>query len=255
MKNIISISNQKGGVGKTTTTQALACALKGRGFNVLVIDMDPQANLTFCLGADNESSPTIYEVLRGDASLADAIQITEGADIVSANILLSGIELEFTQTGREFLLHECLQTVHNQYDYVLIDTPPALSILTVNAFTASDYIIVPMLSDIFSLQGIAQLFETVTKVRKYCNPKLKIGGILLTRFNNRTILSNEIKGTAELIAQDLEIVLFETKIRTSIALSEAQSMQKNMLAYNKRANAVQDYQDFVEELFTRGILS
>lgn len=255
MKNIISISNQKGGVGKTTTTQALASALKGRGFKVLAIDMDPQANLTFCLGADNENLPTIYDVLRGDATLEEAVQSTEGGDVVAANILLSGIELEFTQTGREFLLHERLQIITEQYDYVLIDTPPALSILTVNAFTASDYVIVPMLSDIFSLQGIAQLFETVTKVRKYCNPKLKIGGILLTRFNGRTILSNEIKGTAELIAQDLEITLFDTKIRTSIALSEAQSMQKNMLVYNKRANAVQDYQDFVEELITRGILA
>lgn len=253
MPKIIAISNQKGGVGKTTTTSALAVGLKHKGFHVLAIDLDPQGNLGFCLGAETENHATIYEVLKGEIGLVSAIQRTSMVDVVTSSILLSGIELEFTNTGREYLLRDAIEPIAHLYDYILIDTPPALSILTVNAFTAADYIVVTMLADIFSLQGIAQLYESVGRVKKYCNPRLEIAGILLTRFNPRTVLSNEIKGTAALISENLNIPLFNTFIRTSVAISEAQSLQKDIIEYAPKANGIKDYLDFVDELLARGI--
>ena len=253
MAKVISISNQKGGVGKTTTTGAIAAGFKIKGYKVLCVDLDPQSNLSFSSGAETEDCPTIYEVLKGEAKTLFTIQKMPSFDIISSNILLSGIELEFTQTGREYLLREALSTVKDKYDFIFIDTPPALSILTVNAFTASDYIIIPMLADIFSLQGIAQLSETIERVKKYCNPNLKIEGIVLTKFNKRTILSREIKGTAELIAEQLGTSIFNTTIRSSVAIMEAQTNQQEMFSYAPKNSAVKDFKDFVNELIERGL--
>ncbi|MDF2948246.1 MAG: ParA family protein [Sedimentibacter sp.] len=253
MAKVISVSNQKGGVGKTTTTGAVAAGFKLKGYRVLCVDLDPQSNLSFSSGAETEDCPTIYEILRGEAKTSFSIQKMTSFDIVSSNILLSGIELEFTQTGREYLLKEALNTVKDKYDYIFIDTPPALSILTVNAFTASDYIIIPMNADIFSLQGIAQLSETIDRVRKYCNSNLKVEGIVLTKFNKRTVLSREIKGTAELIAEKLNTSIFDSTIRSSVAIMEAQTNQQDIYNYSPKNAASQDYMDLVEELIERGL--
>lgn len=253
MAKVISISNQKGGVGKTTTAGAIAAGFKLKEYKVLCVDLDPQSNLSFSAGAETEDCPTIYEILRGEAKTSFSIQKMPSFDIISSNILLSGIELEFTQTGREFLLKEALNTVKDKYDYIFIDTPPALSILTVNAFTASDYIIIPMNADIFSLQGIAQLSETIDRVRKYCNPNLKVEGIVLTKYNKRTILSREIKGTGELIAQQLNTNIFNSTIRSSVAIMEAQTNQQDIYNYSPKNAASQDYMDLVEELIERGL--
>lgn len=253
MAKIISITNQKGGVGKTTTTGAVAAGFKLKGYKVLCVDLDPQSNLSFSAGAETEECPTIYEILKGEAKTSFSIQKMQSFDIISSNILLSGIELEFTQTGREYLLKEALSSVKDKYDYIFLDTPPALSILTVNAFTASDYIIIPMLADIFSLQGIAQLSETIDRVRRYCNPNVKVEGIVLTKFNKRTILSREIKGTAELIAEQLNTEIFKTTIRSSVAVMEAQTNQQDIYNYSPKNGAAKDYMDLVEELIERGL--
>ncbi len=253
MGKVISISNQKGGVGKTTTTCNLAAGLTKKGFHVLVIDLDAQGNLGFSVGADIDTCATIYDVLKGSTKTQFAIQKKETADIITSSILLSGIELEFTNTGREFLLKEAIGPILDNYDYILLDTPPALGILTINAFTAADTIIVPMLSDIFSLQGIAQLYETFERVKKYCNPNLTISGILLTKHNPRTHLSREIRGTAELIARDLNIKLFDSTIRSSVVVSEAQSVQQSILEYAPEHNISKDYLQFTNELLAKGI--
>lgn len=253
MAKVISISNQKGGVGKTTTTGAIAAGYKLKGYKVLCVDLDPQSNLSFSSGAETEDCPTIYEILKGEAKTSFSIQKLPSFDIISSNILLSGIELEFTQTGREYLLKEALSSVMDKYDYIFIDTPPALSILTVNAFTASDYIIIPMLADIFSLQGITQLSETIDRVRKYCNPNVKVEGIVLTKFNKRTVLSREIKGTAELIAEQLHTQIFNSTIRSSVAIMEAQTNQQDIYSYAPKNNSTQDYMNLVEELMERGL--
>lgn len=254
MGKVIAFSNQKGGVGKTTSTVAVACALRRRGFSVLAVDLDPQGNLSFCMGADSsELCASIYNVLKGDIKLRAAIQHTPQMDVVASNILLSGIELEFTNSGREYLLREALAPVLPSYDYVLIDSPPALGILTINTFTAADIIIVPMLSDIFSLQGIAQLHDTVMRVQKYCNPGLTYGGILLTRCAPRTLLSTEIRGTAEMISQELDIPMFQTSIRSNIAVCEAQSLQMDLFEYAPKTPAAQDYAALVDEMLKKGI--
>ncbi len=247
---ILTFSNQKGGVGKTTTTSTVALMLKSKGYSVLVIDMDPQCNLTFCLGADSDTSASIYEVMKGEVKLQHAIQRTTPVDVVSSNIALSGLELEFVSAGREFLLREAIRTLPIKYDFILIDTPPALSLLTVNAFSASDGIIVTMLADIFSLQGIAQIYESTERVKTYTNPNLKIMGILLTKFNKRGIFAREILGTAELIAKDLGIRLFESTIRESVAMRESQALQKSIMDYSPRSNSAKDYMAFTEELIS-----
>ncbi len=253
MAKIICVTNQKGGVGKTTTTYALSLGLKRNKFKVLIVDLDPQGNLSFSVGADSENSDTIYEVLKGETLAKEAIQHTEIIDIIPSNIVLSGVDLEFTHTGREFLLKEALAPILDLYDYVILDTPPALSILTVNAFAAADSIIIPMVADIFSLQGIAQLYETISRVKKYCNPTMKIEGILLTRFNSRVILSAEIKGTAEMLAEELNTIVFDTHIRASVAIQEAQTNQADLYDYSPQNSAVKDYSNFVKELLKRGI--
>lgn len=253
MAKTIVVSNQKGGVGKTTTTNALATSLKLQGYKVLAVDLDPQGNLSFSTGADTQSSATIYEVLKGELKTIYAIQKTALVDIIPANILLSSVELEFTGAQREYLLKNTLHPIEAQYDYILIDSPPALGILTVNAFTAADYVIVPMLSDIFSLQGITQLFETIDRVKQFCNPGIEVLGILLTKHNPRTRFSKEIKGTVEMISQNLQVPVFDTFIRESVALREAQSLQQSILDYAPKCNSVLDYQCLMEEILKKGL--
>lgn len=219
---------------------------------MLAVDLDPQGNLGFSIGAETERSATIYDVLKEDAKIQYAIQQTPAMDVIISSILLSGIELEFTSTGREYLLKEAMRPIESMYDFILLDTPPNLGILTINAFTASDTVIVPMISDIFSLQGIAQLYETVERVRKYCNPGLRIAGILLTRYNPRTLLSREVRGTAELIARDLHIRVFDSYIRSGVAASEAQSVQRSLFDYAPHSNVARDYNSFIDEFLAKG---
>ena len=253
MCKTITVATQKGGVAKTTTTCVLATALSHKGFRVLIVDMDPQGNLSFAMNCELEKSATIYDVLRGDIKTNFAIQYGAIVDTISANILLSSIEMEFTGKGREFLLKNALQSIKDNYDYILIDSPPGLGALTVNALVAADYLILPMLPDIFSLQGITQVYETVNHVRNTCNPDIKIAGILFTKFNPRTRLANEVHGTANLIAEHLDIPIFKTKIRNCLALSEAQSLQRDAINYAPHSTGIADYMDLVAELAERGI--
>ncbi|MDD3428665.1 MAG: AAA family ATPase [Oscillospiraceae bacterium] len=250
---VISISNQKGGVGKTTTTGALMAGFTKRGHRVLAIDLDPQGNLTFSVKGDNEISASIYDVLRHEVKPQHAVQHLECGDLISSNILLSSAELDFIGSGREFLLRDVIESLRVYYDYIFIDTPPNLGILTINAFACSDYIVVPVLSDIFSLQGLAQLHDSVKHIKEYCNPKLEFAGILLTRFNARSVLGKEILGTAKMIAKSLDIPLFATRIRSSVTVSEAQSAQTSLLKYAPANGATKDYMNFVDELLKRGV--
>ena len=226
---------------------------KSRGFSVLAVDMDPQGNLSFSLGADAESSATIYDGLKGELKTRFAIQKAPLVDTISSNILLSSIELEFTGVQREFLLKNALAPIQSSYDYIFIDSPPALGILTVNAFAAADYVLVPMLSDIFSLQGITQLAETIERVKNYCNPAIQVLGIFLTKHNPRTRFSKEVKGTVDMIAEDLHIPALDTYIRESVSLREAQSLQQSVLEYAPKSNAVIDYESLIDELIGRGL--
>lgn len=250
MATIIAITNQKGGVGKTTTASALCGGLTAQGSRVLGIDLDPQGNFSFSLGADAESedSITVYDVFKGEHTLKQAIQPTHTCDMVSSNILLSGVELEMVQVGREYTLYEQLEQLRNQYDYIVIDTPPALNVLTINAYTAADSLIIPMTPEILSLQGISQLKETIFAVKKYYNRSLILEGILLTKYNSRMTLTKEVEELAGIIARQLQTKVFTTKISSSVAVAEAPAHRLTIMEYAPRAKATRDYMRFIDEL-------
>ena len=241
----VSVINQKGGVGKSTTAEMLISALSLKGFKVLAIDLDAQGNLSYSLAADL-TSPTILEVLTEEISAKDAIKKAR-ADIISSNKALAGADAFIADTGKEYRLKEALEKISENYDFCIIDTPPALGILTINALTASDGVIIPAQADIYSLQGIENLEETIKAVKKYCNPNLKIEGILLTRYNPRTILSREVSEMAEKLAEKLETKLFKAKIRDAVAVKEAQISQESLFEYAPKSNVTKDYESFINE--------
>jgi chromosome partitioning protein len=248
MAKIFAISNQKGGVAKTTTTQAIASILKQRSYNVLAIDFDPQGNLSDSIDAVTEDTYTIYEVLKKEISTHKAIQHLPVFDIIPADIVLASADQTLSQTGKEYQLKEAIDPIKKQYDYILIDTPPSLGILTVNAFTASDEIIVPTTAGKFAIKGVKELFNTVQSVKKYCNSNLNIRGILFTKFDSRTNNSKDIKLLVEKISKALNIPLFETFIRHRVAVDEAQARSHDLLTYKGCEDIANDYNKFIDEL-------
>ena len=248
MAKIITVTNQKGGVGKTTTCSGLCGCLNKLNKKVLACDLDPQGNLSFSLGADGDSSFTIYDVFKGKADIYDTIQHCESCDVVPANILLSGVELELTSVGREYILKDHLSSISSQYDYIVIDTPPALSILTINAYAASQQIIIPMVPEILSLQGIAQLKETIFAVKKYYNPSLEIRGIVLNKYSPRLVLTKEVEELANIIAEQLDTDVFDQKISSSIIIAEAPAHAKTIVDYAPRSKSAQEYMDLTYEI-------
>jgi chromosome partitioning protein len=247
MKKIIAIANQKGGVAKTTTTGALAAGLKQKGYKVLTIDLDPQGNLTDSVGADGYNFPTTYELMKREAKPEEAIQHLEAFDIIPANIMLAGAEQEFSQIGKEQRLKETIAPVVSQYDYIIIDTPPALGVLTVNAFTVADEIIIPTTAGIFAAKGIRQLHDTIVNVQKYCNDKVKIAGILLTKYNPRSNNNKDMKELTEQIGEYIKAPIFKTYIRATVAVEEAQARATDLFTYNGDSTAAADYAAFVDE--------
>lgn len=256
MGKILCVSNQKGGVGKTTTTNAIAMALKKLGRRVLCIDFDPQGDLSFSLRADNriEMQNSIYHALKGELLTVQTIQHTPLCDVIPSNMLLSGIELEFTGKGREYLLRDCLRPVLNLYDNILIDSPPALGILTINAFTSTDFVLMPVKPDIYSLQGLMQLNSTLAEVQKKSNPRVRAAGILLTNFAAREISSKVVQETAQDIAQHLDIPLLNTTIRRGSVLTNAQIRREDIFSFAARDNAVKDYHNLTNELIEQEVL-
>lgn len=251
MANIITVTNQKGGVGKTTTAAALLCALQQRGQRVLGIDLDPQGSLSFSLGLNIENCMTIYDVLTGRATIEQAITTSdtvEGIDLLPANILLSAADLEFSRPGREFLLKNQLVLVEDRYDYIIIDTPPALNVLTVNAYVVSDALIIPMAPEILSLLGVSQIKETIETVQRCYNSRLRVLGILLNKFNPRLTLNREVREMASQIAKQLNTSVFQTVIRSSVSVAEAPAHGESVLSYAPAAKPSQDFQALVAEI-------
>ncbi|MCL2077158.1 MAG: ParA family protein [Oscillospiraceae bacterium] len=250
MAKIIAATNQKGGVGKTTVCAGICGCLSAMGKSVLAIDLDPQANLTFSLGADSlEDAYTIYNVFKGQVDLYDVIRHTETCDIACSNILLSGLELElYTSTGREFILRDQLNAIAADYDYVVIDTPPALSVLTINAYTAANWLVIPLIPEILSLQGLSQLKETIFGVKKYYNNSLEVRGILINQYNPRLILTKEVEELANIVAEQLDTDVFETKIFKSVTLAEAPAHGKTIVDYAPRSKAATEFKDLTCEI-------
>lgn len=247
MAKVIAIANQKGGVAKTTTTGAMAAGLKRKGFRVLAVDLDPQGNLSDSVGAEMYESATVYDLLKRDAAAEEVIQKLEVFDIIPANIMLAGAEQEFSQTGKEHRLKEMLEPIKEKYDYIIIDTPPALGVLTVNAFTFADEVIVPTTAGIFAANGIQQLFTTIQNVKKYCNNKVEIKGILLTRFNPRSNINKDIKDLTEQLAKHIDAKTYNTYIRSSVVVDEAQAVKEDLFSYKNDSKVSEDYNNFIEE--------
>ena len=253
MAHVIAIANQKGGVGKSTTSEALAEGLNRKGWKTLIIDLDPQGSLSLAAGVAH-GVPTSYDVLTRLVDVADAIQYREGrADIIPADSNLARLDVEMITTGKEYRLKEQIKPLLSDYSYIILDTPPALGVLTVNALTAANSLIVPVQADVFSLQGLGQLNETISVIQEYTNPNLVLSGVLLTRHNGRSILSRDMTDAARAAAEKIGTYLCKAAIREGVAIKEAQANQLPIYDYAPRSNVAADYMEFVEEFINRGL--
>lgn len=250
MKKVYVITNQKGGVGKTTSATALARILQAKGMKTLLIDADQQGNSSDTYRAEIEGHATLYDVLLEDdrIPLKDAIQKTEMGDIVASDPLLREGDIKLaSDIEGVYRLSEAIEQLDG-YDYVVIDTAPALNHILYNCLIASDEVIIPVTADRYGLQGLAQLSEAVKKIKKRQNPKLKIAGLLLVKYNGRTLLSREVSQSLDKIAEDMGTKVFTAKIRESTKTREAQAMRKSLIDYAEKSTTAEDYKEFVEEL-------
>lgn len=247
MKTVV-FSNQKGGVGKTTSAAALAAGLSSRGYKVVAVDLDPQCNFCLSSGVDMLTvKHTLYDVFKGDAQIDDVIVPGLGYDIIPGGLALAAADMEFTQTGREYMLSEALEAVSDRYEFAVIDTPPTLGILTINALTAADGVIIPLTADVYALQGLNQLNGLIHSVKKYSNKGLKIFGLLLTKYNERQNVTKALRDQVEAAAGQLGTKLFKTAIRESVAVRESQLLHSDFLKEAPNANAAIDYEAFITE--------
>ena len=237
---IVTLSNHKGGVGKTTSTVNLGAGLAKKRKRVLLIDSDPQANLTQSLGVT--PSQTLYQILKGDTPKPQAIG--GRLDIIPADLELAGAEIELTsEPGREYILKQAIQAL--EYDYVLIDAPPSLGLLTVNALTASDSVLIPIQSHYLAVQGLSRLLDVIGKIQGRLNPALTIAGVFLTQYDQRKVLNRDI---ADTIQRHLPDKLLNTRIRDNIALAEAPAMGQDIFTYSPKSNGAKDYQSLTNEI-------
>ena len=252
MGKIISFANQKGGVGKTTSAVNVAASLGVLGYKVLLVDLDPQGNATSGVGISKRAlKATINDVLVGDMAAKDAIRTTEytNLDIIPANIALAGAEYNLYQDGgNERIMKEALGTIKDNYDYIIIDCPPSLSMLTVNSMVASDGVIIPMQCEFYALEGLSQLTLTINKIKANFNPSLNIVGILITMYNSRLLLSMQVINELNKHYSDR---LFETKISRGVKVSEAPGFGMPVYYHDKRSKGTIEYLSVAKELATR----
>ncbi|WP_349583127.1 ParA family protein [Leuconostoc citreum] len=247
MAHIIALANQKGGVGKTTTSINLGAALAQDGQHVLLVDIDAQGNATSGSGIDkSELALDSYDVIVDGAALRDVIVPTDNYDLLPATIQLSGAEIELaTQKQREYRLQKALMTVSDDYDFILIDNPPALGLLTVNAFTAADAILIPVQTEFYALEGLGQLLNTIELVRKQFNESLDIAGILLTMYDGRTNLAKQV---SEEVRQYFGDKVYHTVVPRSVRLSEAPSYGQAIIDFDPKSIGAQVYTELAQEV-------
>lgn len=251
MGKIIAVTNQKGGVGKTTTAINLSACLAALKKRVLLVDLDPQGNATSGVGKANADSNTVYDVLIGEAEAKDAILETGYGtlDLIPTAIELAGAEIELVgMDDRELLLKNALNTVRDQYDYILIDCPPSLSLLTINALSAADSVLIPIQCEYYALEGLGALMNTVKLMRRKLNPELGIAGILLTMFDSRTNLCAQV---VHEVRAHFPNEVFETMIPRNVRLSEAPSYGQPIHIYDGRCIGAKAYGELAKELIER----
>lgn len=247
MGKIISVANQKGGVGKTTTTVNLSTILAKKGKKVLLIDTDPQGNATSGLGVSKDVELSVYDILIGDTEFDETLQETaiKNLKVCPSNISLAGAEVQLvSMMSREQRLKTKLDKIKDQYDYILIDCPPSLGLVTLNAFTASDSVLIPVQCEYFALEGLGQLLNTVNLVKKHLNKNLEIEGALLTMYDARTNLSNQV---VKEVKKYFEDKVYKTVIPRNVRLSEAPSYGMPITEYDARSKGAKSYEKFTKE--------
>ena len=253
MGRVIAVANQKGGVGKTTTVINLAAYLADSGKRVLAVDVDPQGNTTTGLGIEKSMvDVSIYDVLLDGKPLADAIQATPvvGLHLLPATLDLAGAEVELSHMSeREGLLDQQIRLIRDRYDYVFIDCPPSLGLLTINALTAADAVMIPMQCEFFALEGVSQLLSTIDLVRERLNPRLRLEGVLLTMYDARTNLAGQV---ADEVRQHFHQQVYQAVIPRAVRLSEAPSHGLPILRYDPKSRGAEGYQKLAQEVIQRG---
>lgn len=253
MGRIIAIANQKGGVGKSTTAINLAACLAEKNQKVLIVDIDPQGNATSGLGvAKDELDKTIYQVMLGDADIMEAIRenVFENLDVLPSNVNLAGAEIDLIDVEeREYILKRALEGIKAKYDFIILDCPPSLSMLTVNAMTAADTILVPIQCEYYALEGLTQLIHTINLVKRKLNPKLEIEGVVFTMYDARTNLSLQV---VENVKENLGQNIYKTIIPRNVRLAEAPSHGLPINVYDGRSAGAESYRLLAEEVMNQG---
>ena len=245
MGRLVAIVNQKGGVGKTTTAVNLTAALREKGARVLLVDFDPQANATSGMGVDKTTSGGVYDVIINGSNVTDAVVTTPYGDVLPSNKALAGAGIEMIQLeDRQFLLKQALEQVRPRYDYIFIDCPPSLELLTLNALCAADTLLVPVQGEYYALEGLSDLMNTVRIVRRGMNPRLELEGVLLTMFDGRTNLALQV---AQEVKRFFPGKVYKTVVPRNVRLSEAPSHGKPITAYDRACRGAEAYTALAKE--------
>ena len=244
---VIAIANQKGGQAKTTTAQAIATGAAKKGRKILAIDLDAQGNLTYSMGGNSEDVGA-YELLTGAAKPAQLIQHTRQGDLIASSNDIATADTSFTGESRLYALRDALKPIKGKYDLIVIDCPPTLNTLLINALAAADKVIIPITADIYSLQGLYQLIQTIREAKEKINNRLDISGVLFVKHSNRTKVSREITEVIKENCAELNIPVFNTTISESVAVREAQTYRQSIIEYAPRSKPAVEYMRLLEEI-------